>query len=282
MVHELRLEHDAFRTEVVCEPRGYDALVGALLCQPHDSKADFGVIYFNNAGYLGMCGHATIGLLETLQYMGQIGPGEYRIETPVGTVRGVIGVDRKITVYNVRSYRYKAAVKLDVPGFGCVEGDVAYGGNWFFVVPCKDRLLHLDNVQDLVAWTSAIRKALNAAGITGVNGAEIDHIEVSGPPSRGDAHARNFVLCPGLQYDRSPCGSGTCAKMACLAADGKLNPGDVWRQEGILGTVFEGSYEPRRDGILPQITGRAFVTGGGTLLFDDEDSMSPALRIHLR
>jgi 4-hydroxyproline epimerase len=267
-------DHDDFRSVVINEPRGSDVLVGALLLEPTDPDCVVGVIFFNNIGYLGMCGHGTIGVVATLAHLGRIRPGEHHIETPVGVVRATLHPDGKVTVQNVVSFRYRAGVVLDVPGFGTVTGDVAWGGNWFFLVedaPCD---LKVENRDALTEYAWAIRRALREHGVTGAQGEEIDHVElfVSAPAPGIDS--RNFVLCPGKAYDRSPCGTGTSAKLACLAAEGLLAPGKTWRQEGILGTYFEGSYRlvngsPRE--VIPSITGSAFITSESNLLVHPDD-----------
>ncbi len=213
---------DSFRSAVVNEPRGSDAMVGALLCAPLDSSCVAGVIFFNNVGYLGMCGHGTIGLVVTLSYLGRIKPGEHRLETPAGTVTARLHEGGEVTVNNVPARRTAAGVAVEVPGFGRVTGDVAWGGNWFFLVREPRHDLTRDNIDALTEFTGAIRQAVARAGITGSAGEEIDHVELFGPPAAADADSRNFVLCPGMAYDRSPCGTGTSAKMACLYADGKL------------------------------------------------------------
>jgi 4-hydroxyproline epimerase len=266
--------HDSFRSAVVNEPRGSDVLVGALLVEPLDRECAAGVIYFNNVGTLGMCGHGTIGLIATLAFAGRIGPGVHRVETPVGVVRAELHEDGRVTVENVPSYRYQRNVSVDVPGYGAVSGDVAWGGNWFFLVEAGGRSLTLEDREPLTQLAAAIRAALAKKGITGAGGQEIDHIELFGPSPTPGADSRNFVLCPGLAYDRSPCGTGTSAKLACLAADGKLAPGAVWRQEGILGTVFEGQYrrsDGTREEIIPSITGSAYITGESRLLLGESD-----------
>ncbi len=271
-------EHDDFRSAVVNEPRGSDVMVGALLCEPVDTGCATGVIFFNNVGYLGMCGHGAIGVVATLAHLGRIGPGAHRIETPVGQVRATLHPEGNVTVENVASYRHKAGVPVSVDGFGTVRGDIAWGGNWFFLVEDPPLRLGLDNVERLTEFAWAIRNALRAAGITGANGQEIDHIELSGAAQTSEEDSRNFVLCPGKAYDRSPCGTGTSAKLACLAADGKLAPGQAWRQAGILGTVFEGSYE-LRDGLLtPSITGAAFITAESRLILSPGDPFIAGIR----
>ncbi|HLX76788.1 MAG TPA: 4-hydroxyproline epimerase [Terriglobales bacterium] len=277
-LHRLRTEHDDFRSAVVNEPRGSDVVVGALLCEPVDATCAAGVIYFNNVGYLGMCGHGTIGLVVTLEYMGRIKPGQHRIETPVGTVTAVLHEDGQVTVNNVASYRLAAGVALDVPGYGRVEGDVAWGGNWFFLVREHNLELTLKNVEALTNFTWAIRQALAAAGITGQEGAEIDHVELYAPSRLPQVNSRNFVLCPGKAYDRSPCGTGTSAKMACLYADGKLRQGQVWKQESIVGSVFEGTIRVVDGQVYPSIKGSAFVDAEGELILDSRDPFCMGIR----
>ncbi len=279
-LQRLMTEHDAFRSAVVNEPRGADVLVGALLVEPEDRTCTAGVIFFNNVGYLGMCGHGTIGLVATLAHLGRIQPGQHRIETPVGTVSALLRSNGEVTLENVVSYRYLRQVEVHVPGAGPVRGDVAWGGNWFFLVDSPPVELTIANCDKLTEYAWALRCALNRHNITGEGGAEIDHVELS--TSTPGADSRNFVLCPGKAYDRSPCGTGTSAKLACLAADGKLAPGQVWRQEGILGTAFEGSYRPENgtpDRIVPSITGKAHVTAQGRLILHPDDPFRDGIRV---
>jgi len=277
-----RLEYDHYRRAVLCEPRGSDVLVGALLVEPVDPASVAGIIFFNNSGYLGMCGHGMMGVAVTLAYLGRIGAGEHTVETPVGSVKFELGAGNRVTVQNIPAYRHQASVAFDVPGYGRVVGDVAWGGNWFFLVTehAVDiaRDLVVAEIEPLTSFTWEIRKALKANGVSGADGAEIDHIELFTAAHDPANHSRNFVLCPGKAYDRSPCGTGTSAKMACLAADGLLSPGKIWRQEGILGTVFEGSFqfleEAEQDAvsrIAPTVTGTAYVTAESTLIFDPAD-----------
>jgi 4-hydroxyproline epimerase len=275
-LERFRADYDHYRSGIVNEPRGSDVLVGALLCEPDDASCAAGVIFFNNVGTIGMCGHGTMGLVVTLAYLGRIGVGAHRIETPVGIVTAKVHDRARVTVSNVQSYRFASKVKLDVPGYGEVIGDVAWGGNWFFLVETRRLPVSADNTAALTSFAIQVRQTLKASGVRGANGAEIDHIEVFGPPSKPELHSRNFVLCPGLAYDRSPCGTGTSAKLACLFADGKLQPGEVWRQESVIGTVFEASFtvdENTRDRVLPHITGAAYVTNEATLIFDDADPL---------
>jgi len=271
-----RREHDDFRTAVVNEPRGSDVIVGALLCEPADKNCAAGVIFFNNAGYLGMCGHGTIGLVVSLAHLGRISPGVHRIETPVGFVTTTLHTSGAVTVENVPSFRFAASVPVAVPGRGIIHGDIAWGGNWFFLIEDHGKEISLANIDELTEFTWAVRTALGAQGITGANGEEIDHIELFAPDPSADS--RNFVLCPGKAYDRSPCGTGTSAKMACLYADGKLAPGKLWRQAGILGTVFEGSIRVEDERIIPSISGSAYVTAESIFLLDPRDPFCMGIR----
>jgi 4-hydroxyproline epimerase len=273
-LHLLREHHDQWRQATTCEPRGSDTMVGALLLEPQDPSACTGVIYFNNVGYLGMCGHGTMGLIRTLEHIGRIGPGQHRLETPVGTIGVKLHADGRIVIDNVESYRHAKDVVLNVPGYGNVVGDIAWGGNWFFITNDAPAALLLTNQRRLTTYTEAIRAAIQRAGIVAADNGIIDHIEINAPSFTDDADGRNFVLCPGMAYDRSPCGTGTSAKVACLAADGKLAPGQVWRQAGILGSVFEAQYMPGPRGVLARITGTAHITGQGQLLIDDNDALA--------
>lgn len=264
-----RRDLDHLRTAVVCEPRGHDAIVGALLCDPVESTSAAGVIYFNNVGYLGMCGHGSIGLVKTLEYMGRISTGTHTIETPVGKVDVELNADGSVTINNVPSYRHAKDVTVDVPAYGLVTGDIAYGGNWFFLIGEHSLTIELANLEALTDFTVAVRNALIANKITGKDGAEIDHVELFSPTPNADS--RNFVLCPGFEYDRSPCGTGTSAKLACLVADGKLKEGETWKQESLIGSWFEGKVRIDGGRIIPIIRGTAHVTAEVEMLFDDDD-----------
>jgi 4-hydroxyproline epimerase len=270
----LRREYDWIRSACINEPRGHDAMVGALLCEPVNPDCVAGVIFFNNVGYLNGCIHGTIGLTVTLAHMGRISPGKHRIETPVGEVVAELNEDGSVTVANVPSYRYKANVRVDVPGYSEVVGDIGWGGNWFFLVNDFGSGPEVvpGNIMELTRFSVAIFKALQDQGVTGADGGVIDHVEIFGDAAPGGADSRSFVLCPGLQYDRSPCGTGTSAKLACLYADGKLKEGEVWRQAGILNTVFEGRVEPIDENrIIPFVTGNAYVIGEATIIMQEAD-----------
>lgn len=266
-----RERFDPIRSAIVNEPRGSDVLVGALLCPPVDPTCVTGVIFFNNVGYLGMCGHGTIGVVVALAHLGRIKVGKHKLETPVGVVPVDYQGNGRVSLRNVPSYRYAKGVAVEVAD-GIVSGDVAWGGNWFFLVQEHYQKLDLEHIEVLTEFTWKIRQALARKGITGANSQEIDHIELFGPPRDPANHSRNFVLCPGKAYDRSPCGTGTSAKLACLQADGKLPPGEVWRQESIIGSVFEATFQVDEQGhCLPQITGSAYVNSEAILILDPED-----------
>jgi 4-hydroxyproline epimerase len=273
-----RTHNDDFRSAVVNEPRGSDALVGALLCTPVDDTSVTGVIFFNNVAYLGMCGHGTIGVVATLTYLNRIRPGTHRIETPVGIVTARLFKNGEVEIENVPSYRHLAKVTVDVPNFGPVTGDVAWGGNWFFLVNDHSQQLTLDNLEALTVFTTQIREALSRNGITGADGHEIDHVELFVPSQLDGVNSRNFVLCPGKAYDRSPCGTGTSAKLACLFADGKLREGEVWRQESIVGSIFEGMVSVSGDKVHPHIKGTAFITAESDLILDPRDPFCMGIR----
>jgi 4-hydroxyproline epimerase len=262
-------EFDRFRSAAVNEPRGSDVIVGALLVPPLDKSCVTGVIFFNNVGCLGMCGHGAIGLIVTLAHLGRIKPGEHRIETPVGIVTATLHPNGEASIANVPSWRSHKAHTVDVPGIGKVTGDVAWGGNWFFLIEQHGQQLSLANTETLTDYSWRVRQALNAGGFP-----DIDHIELFGPPTKPSANSRSFVLCPGKAYDRSPCGTGTSAKLACLAADGKLAEGELWVQESIIGSTFSGRFrwmDKPGGRVEPVITGSAFVNAEGTLLLDERD-----------
>lgn len=275
-VRRFRERFDDYRCAIVNEPRGSDPLVGALLVKPHRADCDLGVIYFNNVGYLGMCGHGTIGLIASLHFAGRLAPGAVKIDTPVGAVDVELRADGRISVANVVSYRSQRRVAVNVPTIGEVTGDVAWGGNWFFLISDHGQIIDLKHVESLTDFTWRVREAINAQGYP-----LVDHVELFAPSASPGAHSRNFVLCPGKAYDRSPCGTGTSAKLACLAADGKLLEGDVWVQESLIGSTFEGTFRWHDRGkgeIVPIISGTAHVTGENLLRLDPSDPFCWGIR----
>ncbi|MEO8574006.1 MAG: 4-hydroxyproline epimerase [Pyrinomonadaceae bacterium] len=270
-LERFRRDHDELRSAIVREPRGHDAVVGALLCEPVSEQAAAGVIFFNSVGYLGMCGHGTIGLVRTLEHMGRITPGKHIIETPVGAVEAELEPAGYVSISNVPSYRFAKDVIVEVGGVGTVKGDIAWGGNWFFLISEHSLKLELQNLAQLTDYAASVRSALAANNVTGKDGAEIDHVELFS--STREADSRNFVLCPGTEYDRSPCGTGTSAKLACLYADGKLTGEQVWRQESITGTIFEGRVRVDGEKIIPVIRGSAYITAELDLILDTQDPL---------
>jgi len=294
----LKTNHDAFRSEVLNEPRGSDVLVGALLVPPSDSSCQFGVIFFNNVGYLGMCGHGTISVIASLSYLGRITPGSYKIETPVGTVeatlhpndspllvgegrearkaQGVVRYPNRVSVLNVPAYRYKKQVAVEIDG-RTIHGDVVWGGNWFFLVHDHGLKVNLQNIDQLTDFAWRVREAYTRMGIVGADGHEVDHVELF--TDTPDADSKSFVLCPGKAYDRSPCGTGTSAKLACLYADGKLKASQVWKQQSVVGSIFEGSVSIHDGQVIPTITGEAWVMAEGQLLVDERDPFKDGIWI---
>jgi 4-hydroxyproline epimerase len=275
-LERFRADYDHYRSGIVNEPRGSDVLVGALLCEPDDASCAAGVIFFNNIGPIGMCGHGTIGLVVTLAHLGRIKPGEHRVETPVGIVTATLHPNGEVSVANVPSWRAKKDFCVDVSGIGKVTGDVAWGGNWFYLVEKHGLPLALANVDALTDYCWLVRQAVNAQGFP-----DVDHVELFGPPTIAGANSRNFVQCPGKAYDRSPCGTGTSAKLACLAADAKLAEGETWVQESIIGSTFEGKFRwlDRAAGkVSPVITGTASVNAEATQWLDDKDPFCWGIR----
>ena len=275
-LHRFREHFDGYRSAIVNEPRGSDPLVGALLVSPHRADCDLGVIFFNNVGFLGMCGHGTIGLVASLRFAGRLAPGSVRIDTPVGVVQARLHEDGEVSVENVASQRIARGVRVQVPDGPAVTGDVAWGGNWFYLVTRHEQRLDLDNLESLTDFTRRLRGAVSAAGYS-----QVDHVELFGPATAPLARSRNFVLCPGNAYDRSPCGTGLSAKLACLAADGSLEEDEPWVQESIIGSTFEGRYrwsDRAKGEIVPTIRGRAYVTGEGSLHLDPQDPFCWGIR----
>jgi 4-hydroxyproline epimerase len=274
---ELVAHFDHLRRAVVLEPRGFEAIVGALLTPPVHSGSSCGVVFFNNVGPLWMCGHGLIGVVATLAFLGRAGTGLIQVDTPAGTVKAERAEDGLVTLQNVPSRLHAAGVTLEVPGLGRVTGDVAWGGNWFFLAEVPGLEPDFSRRQELTRAATAIQVALRTQGITGEGGAEIDHVELFGPPSRSNAQSRNFVLCPGGEFDRSPCGTGTSAKMASLHAKGRLAVGEVWSQESLTGSLFRGWLEVQGDQLIPYVQGRAFITARSTLFFDPADPFRAGL-----
>lgn len=270
-MEHFRTNHDQLRNGLILEPRGYPAIVGALLCPPKDARNDAGVVFFNNYDYLNMCGHGTIGLVKSLEYMNRIEKGLVRIETIAGNIEATLHENGEVSFENVVSFRTHKDFEVEVPARGIVKGDIAWGGNWFFLIKEHSLSVSIDNLSNLSAFAQDVMDALENQGITGDDGGRIDHIEIFADSHKYDS--KNFVLCPGGEYDRSPCGTGTSAKVACLAADGELAPEEIWSQESICGSVFEASYTLTENGVIPRIQGTASITAESELIFDEDDPL---------
>jgi proline racemase len=198
--------------------------------------------------------------------MGRIKPGTHRIETPVGIVTARLIDANTATVTNIESRRTHSGLTVEVAGVGAVTGDVAYGGNLFFLVDPSPIPVHSGNIRALTDVTIAVRAAVQAQGI------DVDHVIFYGPSDDPAAHSRNFVLCPDDAYDRSPCGTGCSARLACLAAEGRLSVGQEIVQESVIGSTYRLSYTPGPGGgVIPSITGQAYVMAETTLIFDPAD-----------
>ena len=240
--------------------------MGALLVEPEDPSCAAGVIFFNNVGYLGMCGHGTIGVVATLAHLGRLKPGRHRIDTPVGSVGATLAPDGTVTVENVPSYRKAAGVRVEAPGVGSMVGDVAWGGNWFYLIADHRLELALGNVEALTEYAWHARMAINRQGYP-----EVDHVELFGPPSGPTANARNFVLCPGKAYDRSPCGTAPAPNSPAWPRTGswrRARPGSRRASWGARSWAATGG---RGDKILPSVTGAAYIVAESTLLLDARD-----------
>jgi proline racemase len=288
---QLRQEHDSIRKSLVLEPRGHDAIVLAFLLPPTRDDADLGVVFANDAGYLGMCGHGSIGLVTTAVAMGLV-PAvepvtEIALDTPVGLIRCRVAVEagrpKSVTITNVPSFLYRQRVIVDVHGFGKVAADVAYGGNWFAFVEADQLGLVVEksHLPVLMQAATAIREALVREGVRGIHpetGEEetVDHIKLFEALDGEHLGARSLTLCPGTAYDRSPCGTGTSAKLAVLHAKGELKQGEVFDSESVLGTKFMArivgeTTVGKYPAIVPEITGSAWITSFATFVIDPDD-----------
>lgn len=268
----LATQHKQFYHSVILEPRGQTAMVGALLVEPVDPDCVTGVIYFDSEAVLGMCGHGTIGLAVTLAHLGRIDIGTHKIETPVGVIEVCLTDQNTATVTNVESRRTDHAAQVEVDGLGTITGDVAYGGNWFYIIDPSPIAITVENIRTLTDAAIAIRTATIAQRIGGDAGQPVDHVVFQEPSPEDGIHSRNFVLCPDNAYDRSPCGTASSARLACLAADELLLPDQDIVQKSIIGSPYRLSYQTGSNGgVIPKITGQAFVMAESTLLFHEND-----------
>lgn len=281
----LSQEADWIRRSILLEPRGSESMVGALVTLDNSGASSndslkASIVFFNNTGYLGMCGHGLIGVVEAMRYRGDLAPGEHRFATPAGVIVATLHDDNLVSFENVPSYRYRknVRVRINVPASDSsggvrladeVVGDIAYGGNWFFLV--KVDSVQANHLASLMRYSLAIKSALQRDEITGADGAEIDHIELCQTYDDDPLGGKTFVLCPGGHYDRSPCGTGTAAKVACLVDDGELSLRQTWTQESIIGSRFTATHRIVDGQTRVTITGRAFVNGETRCVFHNED-----------
>lgn len=287
----LQRDHDELRRALVLEPRGHDAIVLALLQPPCAPGAHLGVVFANDVGYLGMCGHGAIGVATVAVATGMVPAVEPVTEVVLDTPAGVVpcrvavvgGRPRSVTITNVPSFLFRQRVVVPVHGFGKVAADVAWGGNWFAFVEADQLGLVVErsHVPVLLQAAVAIREALVREGVRGrhpEHAAEaiIDHVKLFAPLDGAEPGARALTLCPGAAWDRSPCGTGTSAKLAVLHAKGELEPGRWFRSESVLGTAFRARIVRTATvgglpAVVPEIEGSAWITGFPTFVLDPDD-----------
>ena len=287
----LQRDHDGLRRALVLEPRGHDAIVLAYLLPPCTPGAHLGVVFANDAGYLGMCGHGAIGVATVAVAMGMVAAVEPVTEVVLDTPAGVVpcrvavagGKVKSVTITNVPSFLFAQRVVVPVHGFGKVAADIAYGDNWFAFVEADQLGLMVEktHLPVLMQAATAVREALVREGVRGRHpersGDEIvDHVKLFAPLAGDEPGARALTLCPGAAYDRSPCGTGTSAKLAVLHAKGELEIGAWFRSQSVLATEFRARVvrETRvgpHPAIVPEVTGSAWITGFPTFVLDPED-----------
>lgn len=287
----LQRAHDHLRRALVLEPRGHDAIVLAYLLSPCRAGADLGVVFANDAGYLGMCGHGAIGVATVAVATGMVAAQEpvteLVLDTPAGAVACRVAVDggrpTSVTITNVPSFLFRQRVVVPVHGFGKVAADVAYGGNWFAFVEADQLglMVEKNHLPVLMQAATAIREALVREGVRGRHPDRdddeiIDHVKLFAPLDGPTPGARALTLCPGAAYDRSPCGTGTSAKLAVLHAKGELATGEWFRSQSVLGTEFRARVVSTTDvggnpAVVPEIEGSAWITGFATFVVDPDD-----------
>ena len=282
-------EFDWIRTGLMFEPRGHDMMSGSILYPPCDPLNDAGVLFIETSGCLPMCGHGTIGTVTIALENGLITPktpGQLRLETPAGLVIANYveedGYINSVRIRNVASFLHSQNLEIDCPELGALKVDVAYGGNFYAIIDPQDNFKDMADftVSDLVRISPKLRTVLNKRyefihpedpTIKGLS-----HIQWTGAPINALADARNAVFYGEKAIDRSPCGTGTSARMAQLYAQGKLSNGDDFIHESIIGSMFKGRVEGTTkidtyDAIIPSIEGWARVTGHNTIFIDDRD-----------
>ncbi|MCB1424971.1 MAG: 4-hydroxyproline epimerase [Zhengella sp.] len=289
--------HDWIRTGLMFEPRGHDMMSGAILYPPTRPDCDVGVLYIETSGCLPMCGHGTIGTVTMAVEHGLVRPktpGVLMLDTPAGPVKAEYTMDgesvREVRLTNVPAYLHATGWEVECPVLGPLTVDVAYGGNFYAIVEpqanYRDMADH--SAADLIAWSPVIRQQLNERyRLAHPEKPEIDrvtHVLWTGKPTVPGAHARNAVFYGDKAIDRSPCGTGTSARMAQLAARGALKAGDEFVHESIIGSLFRGRVEAEatlgeRNAIVPSIAGWAVMTGLNTIFIDDRDPFSTGFSV---
>lgn len=287
-LHFLR-EYDWIRCGLMFEPRGHDMMSGSILYPPANANNDIGILFIETSGCLPMCGHGTIGTVTIMLEEGLVKPGtpgKLRLETPAGLVlaeyREEGGKVRSVRLTNVPSFLYREQLEVDCPDLGPLRVDVAYGGNFYAIVDPQENFRGIEHhtAGQLIAWSPHLRRQLNERytfqhpldpAIQGLS-----HLLWTGAPLSEEAHGRNAVFYGDKAIDRSPCGTGTSARMAQRYAKGLLAVGDTYVHESYIGSQFIGRVEAAVQvgpyaGIIPSIEGWARITGYNQIIIDDED-----------
>ncbi|MCX7884843.1 MAG: proline racemase [Caloramator sp.] len=287
---EKNLDH--IRTAIMHEPRGHKDMFGSIITQPTKEEADLGIIFMDGGGYLNMCGHGSIGALTVAVELGMVPVKEpytdVVLEAPAGLVKGKVKVEdgkaKEVSIVNVPSFLYKQDVEVDVPEVGKLTIDISFGGSFFALVKSSDIAIDIctSNAQKLCDVGMKILKAVNEQ--VKVQHPVLEHIksvdlvEIYGPAKNPKATLQNVVVFGQGQVDRSPCGTGTSAKLATLYAKGQLKINEEFIYESITGTMFKGRVlEETKVGdykaIIPEITGSAYITGFNQFIIDPEDPL---------
>jgi 4-hydroxyproline epimerase len=282
--------YDWIRTGLMFEPRGHDVMSGSILYEPMRDDCDAAILFIETSGCLPMCGHGTIGTVTVLIEEGLVTPkreGRLVLEVPAGIVEAEYRRDNldnvvEVRIRNIPSFLYRSGIDVDVEGFGRVVFDVAYGGNFYAIIEPQASYPGLDAISafDIQRLSPIIRRLINDKyslvhpddpTISGLR-----HILWAGQPHHPEAHARNAVFYGEKAIDRSPCGTGTSARMAQKAARGELKVGDDFVHESIIGSLFHGRVEASAkvgpfDAIVPSVAGQAWITGHNTIFLDERD-----------
>jgi len=293
------VEHfDYIRTMTMHEPRGHGDMFGAILMEPTKKEADIGVIFMDSGGYLNMCGHGSIGVSTILVDEGYVKVEEpitnITLDTPAGLVRAKVEVENKkakgVSIENVPAFLYKENIKIEISELGQVPVDISFGGSFFALVDSKylNLKISLENIDEIIKLALIIREKINNKvkvihpNIPDIN--KVDLVEIYGKPTNSIADLKNVVIFGAGQFDRSPCGTGTSAKLAYLHGKNKLKKNEYFVHESITGTMFKGRILEevkigKYNGIIPEIKGRAFIIGYSHLIAQEEDPFKHGLII---